>query len=283
MPRLDLDRYRLPPGERFHLDRFDPRDLANFELDKDDLKDEAKDWVKKDQDRLNDLQQCLYAQGRHGLLVVLQGMDTGGKDGTIRHVMGAFDPQGVVVTPFKVPTEEERDHDFLWRVHKAVPRRGMVGIFNRSHYEDVLVVRVKGLAPEEVWKRRYEHINHFEKLISDEGVTIVKLFLHITPEEQAERLAERQQRPDKQWKFNPGDLEDRKLWYDFRHAYEDALTLCNTPWAPWHVIPADRKWFRNLVVSELLMEVLEGLGMEYPKPVDDIGSYSIDPIPPRGA
>ncbi|MCB1054281.1 MAG: polyphosphate kinase 2 family protein [Acidobacteria bacterium] len=266
----------MAPGERYHLKHIDPHDDAGI-----DEKGEAKDLVEELQAKLQSFQQCLYAQGRHALLIVLQGMDTGGKDGTIRHVMGAFDPQGVIVTPFKVPTEEELAHDFLWRIHKAVPRRGMIGIFNRSHYEDVLVVRVRKLAPEEVWRARYEQINQFEKLLSDNGVAVVKLFLHISPEEQAERLRERQTRPDKQWKFNPGDLEDRALWHDFQTAYEDALTLCNTAWAPWYVVPADRKWFRNLAVSRILLDVFEGLELAFPKPVPDIDSYVIPDVPER--
>lgn len=276
MKKLGSQRFRLAPGERFQLSRLDPREDAGI-----DEKGEAKDQVEELQEKLQQFQQCLYAQGRHGLLIVLQGMDTGGKDGTIRHVMGAFDPQGVIVTSFKVPTEEELDHDFLWRIHKAVPRRGMIGIFNRSHYEDVLVVRVRKLAPETVWRERYEQINQFEKLLVDNGVAVVKIFLHISPDEQAERLRERQTRPDKQWKFNPGDLEDRSLWHHFQAAYEDALTLCNTPWAPWHVVPADRKWFRNLSVSNILLDVFESLELAFPKPVPNIASYVIPEVPPH--
>jgi len=224
------------------------------------------------------LQQRLYAEDKHTLLIVLQAMDCAGKDGTIRHALGSFDPQGVWVTPFKVPSELERSHDFLWRIHRAVPPRGMVGIFNRSHYEDVLVVRVKELVPKAVWEKRYDHINNFERMLADSGVTIVKIFLHIDPEEQAERLRERQIRPDKQWKFSPGDLEDRSQWPAYMEAYEEALTRCNTPWAPWYVVPANRKWYRNIAVSQILIETLEGLGMQYPEPVDDVESYVIPEV-----
>lgn len=249
----------VSPGKRFNLRKVDTAARGPF---KD--RAQARKPTEKNLEKLARLQEQLYASSSHALLVVLQAMDTGGKDGTIEHVMGAFSPQGVEVTPFKVPSEEERAHDFLWRVHKSVPRRGMVGIFNRSHYEDVLVVRVKNLAPEEVWRRRYEQINAFEKMLTESGVALVKLFLHISPEEQADRLRDRQLDPTKRWKFNPADLDDRRLWGSYLKAYEDALSLCNTDWAPWTVIPADHKWFRNLAVSQVLVDVLEGLGLEYP-------------------
>jgi len=205
-------------------------------------------------------------------------MDTAGKDGTIEHAMGAFNPQGVHVRPFKVPTEEELAHDFLWRAHRVTPQRGMIGIFNRSYYEDVLVVRVKGLVPKKVWKARYEQINQFEQLLVDSGTTIVKLYLNIDPDEQAERLRERQVTPEKQWKFNPGDLEDRKLWPRFMGVYEDALTRCNTKAAPWHVIPANRKWYRNLVVSGVLIDALEAMNLRYPKPVKGVDAFEIPKV-----
>lgn len=262
--------FTLPPGEPFRLADFDPGDTGRYKKKK-----EAKSKVKDNLKHLRELQEMLYAQGRHALLIVLQAMDAGGKDGTIKHVMGAYNPQGVQVTPFKVPTEEELAHDFLWRVHKAVPRRGMIGIFNRSHYEDVLVVRVHELVPEMVWRKRYDHINAFERLLADSGVTIVKFFLHISKAEQAERLRERQTRPDKQWKFSPGDLDERKLWEDYMAAFEEALTRCNTGYAPWYVIPANRKWYRNLVVSRILIETMESIGLDYPAPVPDIESYMI--------
>jgi len=262
--------FTLPPGSRFDLQGFSPG-FTGLLRDA----DEAKDRMKDNLERLTDLQEMLYAQGKHALLIVLQGMDTSGKDGTIKHVMGAFNPQGVQVSPFKVPTEEELSHDFLWRVHKITPRRRMIGIFNRSHYEDVLVVRVLKLAPENVWRRRYEHINAFERLLADNGVTIVKFFLHISRAEQARRFRKRQQKPSKQWKFSPGDLETRKLWDDYVAAFEDALTKCNTDYAPWYIIPANHKWFRNLVVSDILVRTMENMGLRYPDPVPDIESYVI--------
>lgn len=267
--------YGRKPGDRFNLEEFDPgADGGNGSKEG---KDAVEKRLEKNQHRLRELQDRLYAQDKHALLVVLQAMDCAGKDGTIRHVLGAFDPQGVHVTSFKVPTPEELAHDFLWRVHRAAPARGMVGIFNRSHYEDVLVVRVKKLVPEDVWKSRYEAINNFEKLLAKSGVTIVKFFLHISPDEQAERLRERRDRPEKQWKFNPGDLAERAHWSEYMRAYEDAMSRCNTEWAPWYVVPANRKWYRNLVVSEILIDTLEGLNPEYPKPVDDLASYEIPP------
>jgi PPK2 family polyphosphate:nucleotide phosphotransferase len=263
--------FTLTPGTRFCLQDFDPDYTGKYEDD-----DDAKKQTKKNLERLSELQEMLYAQGKRALLIVLQGMGTAGKDGTIKHVMGAFNPQGVQVSPFKVPTAEELAHDYLWRVHKVTPGRGMIGIFNRSHYEDVLVVRVAKLAPEELWRKRYEHINDFERLLADSGVTIVKFFLHISREEQAERFRERQQDPTKQWKFSPGDLEVRKQWDDYMLAFEDALTKCNSEYAPWYVIPADHKWYRNLAVSDMLVETMGKMGLRYPDPVPNIESYVIE-------
>jgi PPK2 family polyphosphate:nucleotide phosphotransferase len=260
----------LSPGSPFRLKDFDPGWKGEFKH-----KGEAKDKTKEHLERLNELQEMLYAQNGQALLIVLQGMDTAGKDGAIKHVMGAFNPQGVQVTPFKVPSEEEYAHDFLWRVHKAAPRRRMIGIFNRSHYEDVLAARVLKIVPKEVWSKRYEQINDFEHLLADSGVAIVKFYLHISKGEQAERLRARQQTPSKQWKFSPGDLEQRKLWDDYLAAFEDALTRCNTEHAPWYVIPANRKWYRNLVVSQILVQTMSGLGLRYPDPVPNIDSYVI--------
>ena len=262
--------FTLPPGKPFHLKDFDPDDTGLYR-DKAD----AKAQTARNLDRLNALQEMLYAQGERALLIVLQAMDAGGKDGTIKTVMGAFNPQGVQVTSFKAPTEEELAHDFLWRVHKAAPRRGMVGIFNRSHYEDVLVVRVKNLVLESVWRRRYDHINAFERLLADAGVTLVKFFLYISKEEQAERLRARQTTASKQWKFAPGDLEERKRWDQYMAAFEEAMTRCNTEHAPWYVIPANRKWYRNLAVSQILVETMEKMGLRYPDPIPDIESYAI--------
>lgn len=270
---MNVTAYTRPPGEPFRLRETETRERGPFRD-----KDEAKEELEENLERLNRLQRRLYAQGEHALLIVLQGMDTAGKDGAIRHVMGAFDPQGVEVTSFKVPTEEELAHDFLWRIHRSAPRRGRVGIFNRSHYEDVVAVRVRQLAPEAMWRPRYDRINELEGLLAENGVTIVKLFLHISPDEQAERLRERQEDPEKQWKFRPGDLEDRALWGEFLAAYEEALTRCNTAWAPWYVVPADRKWFRNLVVSEILLATLEGLELPLPEPVPGVEDYEIPEV-----
>ncbi len=260
----------LSPGKRFRLDEFDPDDRGDFKSKK-----EAEEKTAENLRRLKALQEMLYAQQKHSLLIILQAMDAGGKDGAIEHVMGAFNPQGVQVTAFKAPTPEELAHDFLWRVHKATPGRGMIGIFNRSHYEDVLIVRVKELVPEEVWRKRYDHINAFEKLLADSGVTIVKFYLHISKEEQKARLLERQQTPEKQWKFAPGDLEERKRWGSYMEAFEEALTRCNKSHAPWYVIPSNRKWYRNLAISEVLIKTLEKLDLRYPEPPPDIASYVI--------
>ena len=219
--------------------------------------------------RMVALQYKLYADSHFAVLIVLQGIDAGGKDGTIRHVMTAFNPQGCTVTSFKAPTSEELKHDYLWRVHANVPRRGEVGVFNRSHYEDVLVVRVDKLVPKEVWKRRYEQINDFERMLTENNVRVVKCFLQISKEEQRVRLEERLREPTKQWKFDLEDLAKRKQWQEYQRAFEDALTRCSTEWAPWYVIPADRKWFRNLAVSQILTNELEKLPLQFPKPAYD--------------
>jgi PPK2 family polyphosphate:nucleotide phosphotransferase len=267
--------YAFDPGTPFRMDDVDPDERGGFD------KKTGKELTAANLERLRDLQERLWADGGHALLIVLQAMDAGGKDGTIKHVMGGFNPQGVRVTSFKAPSSVERAHDFLWRVHAAAPGRGQIGIFNRSHYEEVLVVRARQLKPDSVWRRYYDHINAFERLLADEGVTIVKLFLRISPEEQAERFLDRQQRRDKQWKFNPEDLDNRRLWPAYMTAFEEALTRCNTEWAPWHVIPANRKWFRNLAVSQLLVDTMERMQLSYPDPVPSISSYSIPEVPPR--
>jgi PPK2 family polyphosphate:nucleotide phosphotransferase len=203
-------------------------------------------------------------------------MDTAGKDGTIRTVMSGVNPQSFQITSFKTPSSVELDHDFLWRIHHAVPRRGEIGIFNRSHYEDVLIVRVHNLVPEKEWRSRYDRINEFEELLVDGGVTIVKCFLHISKDEQRERLQARLDNPNKRWKFNMGDLDERKLWDEYQRAYEDALTHCNTDHAPWHIIPADRKWYRNLVVSKILRETLEKLNPQFPVPATNLDGIVVE-------
>jgi len=227
----------------------------------DELREKTKDLLK----RLGELQAMLYADARHALLVVLQARDAGGKDGTVRKVFGACNPLGCQVTPFKVPTPLELSHDYLWRVHQAVPARGMLGIFNRSHYEDVLVVRVKDIVPKEVWSKRYDQINEFERMLDDNRVKIIKFFLHISPDEQAKRLRDRLSDPKKNWKFRAGDLDDRELWDEYTKAYRDALRNCSTPWAPWYVVPADDKKARNYFIARTVVDTLEGMGLRYPK------------------
>jgi PPK2 family polyphosphate:nucleotide phosphotransferase len=218
----------------------------------------------------------MHAQGRHRLLVVLQATDTGGKDGTIRHVFDGVNPSGVKVASFKKPTDVELAHDYLWRVHPHTPGDGEMVVFNRSHYEDVLVVRVHELVPEERWRRRYRHIREFERLLTDEGTTIVKLFLHISRAEQKERLQDRLDNPDKHWKFSVGDLAERARWHDYQAAYRDMLAETSTATVPWYVVPADRKWFRDLVVSEILVSTLESLDIDYPPADEDLDGIVID-------
>lgn len=249
---------QIPPDEKIRLKDFDPDDTGKYD------KDEAKSETEKNIARLAELQEVMYAEGKHALLIILQAMDAAGKDSTIRQVMSGVNPQGCRVTSFKAPTPEELAHDFLWRVHAHAPPRGYIGIFNRSHYEDVLIVRVHKLVPEKVWRERYEHINHFEKLLADNGATIVKFFLHISKEEQKERLEKRRDDKSKNWKFNPGDLKERDKWDEYMEAYEDAINKCNTARAPWHIVPANKKWYRNLVISARLVEALESLDMKYP-------------------
>lgn len=255
---------------RVNLKDFDPGYTGDFEK-----KSDVEKRLKDNRDRLSELQELLWADGNHALLIILQAMDAGGKDGTIEHVMHGVNPQGVQVTSFKVPTAEELAHDFLWRVHQHTPPRGMIGIFNRSHYEDVLVVRVEELVPREIWQERYDHINHFERLLTDSGVTILKFFLHISKDEQRERFLARLNEPDKQWKFSRGDLVVREKWDRYMEAYEDALTRCNTDYAPWHIVPANKKWYRNLVISEVIIDTLEKLDMRYPEPEPDLDQIVI--------
>ncbi len=247
---------------------------TDFSADYDD-KESVEKPLKRARKRMAELQEKLYAEHQHALLIILQAMDAGGKDGTIRNVMYGVNPQGVSVTSFKAPTPEELDHDFLWRVHQHVPGRGMIGIFNRSHYEDVLIVRVNELVPKSVWKARYDHINAFEKLLSDSGVTILKFYLHISEDEQEKRFQARLDDPTKQWKFNTGDLAVREKWDAYMDAYQDALSRCNTPHAPWYIIPADKKWYRNLVISEIIVDTLEKLNPEFPVPAENLDNIKV--------
>jgi PPK2 family polyphosphate:nucleotide phosphotransferase len=255
---------------RLRLGEFDPDDTAGFEKG-----DKAQAHLEKNISRMDDLQYRLYAESRRALLIVLQGMDASGKDGTVRHVMSGLNPQGCRVTSFKVPSAEEAKHDFLWRIHQAVPAQGEIGIFNRSHYEDVLVVRVHDLVPKSVWSARYDEINTFEKLLSENGVTILKFFLHISKEEQKERLEERLKDPARNWKISPADLKERERWGDYIKAYEAVLKKCSTPAAPWFVIPSNKKWFRNLAVSQIIVETLEQMNPKIPKATFDISKLRV--------
>lgn len=248
----------VSPGKNVRLRDFDADYTGG--IDKNTARKELAENIAE----LSDLGYRLYAENRRSLLLVLQGMDTAGKDGTIRHVMRGFNPQSCRVTSFKQPGLEELAHDFLWRIGRNVPRKGSIGIFNRSHYEDVLVVRVHNLVPKSEWQSRYERINQFEKLLHDGNVTIVKIFLHISKEEQRSRLQARLDNPNKLWKFSSGDLEERKFWNDYQRAYEAALTRCNTRHAPWHIVPADHKWYRNLAISRILCKTLKKMSPQYP-------------------
>ena len=254
------DRFRVPADEGLDLARHDPRATPGF----DGGKAEGRQRVAELNARIEELQERLYAEGRQRLLVVLQAMDAGGKDGTIRSVFDGVNPQGVKVACFKKPTAKEASHDFLWRVHPHAPAAGEIAIWNRSHYEDVLIVRVHGLIDEQRWQQRYRHIRNFERMLHDEGTTIVKLFLHISKDEQRERLQERIDNPDKRWKWSPSDLDERAHWHDYQSAFADALAATSTKQAPWFVVPADRNWYRNLVVSEILVETLEAMQIRLP-------------------
>jgi PPK2 family polyphosphate:nucleotide phosphotransferase len=267
-----MERYRVKPGERVDLSRWDPNDKSAFPV----KKKKGRAHLLELNLRLEALQELLYAEHKHKILIVLQGMDTAGKDGTIRHVFEGVNPQGVRVAGFKQPTPQELDHDFLWRVHRQTPGRGEIVIFNRSHYEDVLVVRVHNLAAEEVWSKRYRHIKEFERLLADEGTTILKFFLHIDLDEQRARLQARLDEPAKHWKFNPADLKERKRWPEYIRAYQDALSQTSTEWAPWIIVPANRKWYRNLVVGTTIVETLEALNMRYPEPGFDPEKIKIE-------
>lgn len=266
-----MDRHRIAPGTVVRLADHDPGATPACPGGK----PAAAGPTKHQTGRLEELQELLFAEGRRRVLVILQAMDTGGKDGVIRHVFDGVNPQGVRVASFKRPTPVELAHDYLWRVHPHVPGDGEIAIFNRSHYEDLLVVRVHSLAPPTVWKRRFAQVNDFERMLAEEETTILKFFLHISRAEQAERLRARLDDPTKQWKFATADLEERARWDDYIAAYEDVLTRTSTEWAPWYVIPSDRKWYRDLVVGGILVSALEGLGMEFPRPTEDLSTIVI--------
>lgn len=254
--------YKVKPGEVVDVTSFDPSDQALWEVG---VKEEYKKIFKEQLAELRELQNVLYAEGKHKVLVVMQAMDAGGKDGCVKKVFSTMDPQGVHVSAFKAPNKKELAHDFLWRVHQKVPAKGMISVFNRSHYEDIIAVRVKKIFGEDVWRKRYNHIVNFEQMLADEGTKIVKIFLNISKDEQKGRLQDRLDNPDKWWKFNPGDLDDRAQWSEFMEAYNDVLSKTSTDEAPWHVVPANKKWYRNLAVAQIMINALKDLQMEYPK------------------
>lgn len=264
-------RYRVEPSKKFDISECDPNDTSGFE----GSEEEAKKESERLDVELDKLQEKLFAEHKHKVLVVFQAMDTGGKDGTIRRIFRGVNPAGVSVAHFKVPTQEEMDHDFLWRVHARTPGNGEIAIFNRSHYESVLVERVHGLIDKEEWENRYRLINDFEKLLSQEGTLILKFYLNIDEEEQKKRLQERLKDPDKEWKFSADDLSERKLWKEYMKAYEEAIGGTSTEQAPWYVIPANHKWFRDLVVAGVLVKSLSDLDMKYPKLPDNLRSAAV--------
>jgi PPK2 family polyphosphate:nucleotide phosphotransferase len=264
------ERLRIRPGAKVHLSDIDPD--ATHGRDKATAADELQAGL----DRLTDLQDRLWAEQEHPVLIILQGIDAAGKDGSVRHVMTAFNPMGCTVTSFKVPTPIEMAHDYLWRVHQRAPAKGEIAIFNRSHYEDVLVVRVHDLVPKRVWSRRFDQINAFEELLTSSGTTILKFFLWIDRDEQAERFQARLDDPDKRWKFRIGDLAERKRWDDYVAAFEDVLERCSTAAAPWYVIPSNRKWFRNLAIADIVADTLDELDPRYPPSTEDLTGIRIE-------
>lgn len=269
--RIDLGPYRTPLA---NLDNVDPNDAGPYGTGSAGRRAAAADLARRIE-RMSELQRMFYADGRYALLLVLQALDAGGKDGTIRRTLSGLNPQGVRVTSFKAPTELELAHDFLWRVHQAVPRRGMIGVFNRSHYEDVLVVRVEELVPEDVWRARYDHIVAFERLLHDAGTRTLKVYLHIDRKEQAERLQQRLDDPARHWKFDAGDLHVRGRWDAYMAAFAEAFARTSTVEAPWLIVPANRKWYRDLVVATAMVETLEALDLRYPAPKIDLSQFTI--------
>ena len=260
------DKFRVESGSTVKLDRID----ASFRNKHEDQTSASADLEKYNQ-RLRELQYLLYAENKRSLLIILQAMDAGGKDGTINHVLGSMNPQGTRVYGFKAPSAEEAAHDFLWRIHNAAPQRGRVAIFNRSHYEDVLISRVHNFVPKKVWSKRYDLINDFEKNLVDNDTHILKFYLHISKDEQLRRFKQRIDDPARHWKISESDYKEREYWDDYSRAFEDALSMCSTKHAPWFVIPANHKWFRNLAVSQIVVETLESLHMEFPQPTVEIG------------
>jgi PPK2 family polyphosphate:nucleotide phosphotransferase len=268
---MTKSKYLVTPGKKFKLDDFPSDDTGPFEDKK-----AAEPETKKLSARLGELQPILYAEAKRSLLIIIQGMDTSGKDGAIRSVFEPVNPQSCAVVSFKKPTSLELAHDFLWRHHAATPPAGMIMIHNRSHYEAVLVERVRELTPRERWSKRFDHINDFERMLADEGTTILKFFLHISKDEQKERLEARLHDPTKNWKFDLNDLEERKHWDAYQRAYEDLLHKCSTQHAPWYVVPADKKWYRNHVMSDVIVRTLEGMDLKFPRPLTNIDHIHID-------
>jgi PPK2 family polyphosphate:nucleotide phosphotransferase len=254
------------------LNDFDPEEDAGLD------REEGEEKLKALSEELTRLQELLYAASDSAALIVLQGRDTSGKDGTIKAVMGPLNSLGCTVASFKVPTEKELAHDFLWRIHPHTPGRGEIAIFNRSHYEDVLVVRVHKLVPDKFWRARYDHINHFEKLLADSNTIILKFYLHISKKEQEERLLEREQDPEKYWKLSLGDWKERERWNDYTRAYEDAINRCSTPYAPWYIVPANKKWFRNLAVAQTIVNALRPLQNGWRRKLEAIGKEELAKI-----
>lgn len=255
----------IPPKKNVQLTDYDAAYTGSFANEQ-----EVQESLEKDLKRMYELQEILYASATQSLLIVLQAMDSGGKDGTITHVFRGLNPAGVQVAAFKQPNPDELKHDFLWRVHQRTPPKGLIGVFNRSHYEDVLVVRVHGLVPKKVWKKRYDQINDFEALLVETGTIILKFFLHISKEEQERRLEDRLRQPNKYWKFSPADLKERELWDDYMDAYEAVFEQCNTKHAPWYIVPANHKWYRNYIVSRTIVEAMEAMKLEYPAPAPEL-------------
>jgi PPK2 family polyphosphate:nucleotide phosphotransferase len=260
-----MEEYRVKPGSKLNLEKYDPGGTGDYKKT-DQEKKKAKAMTAELTAKLDPLQERLYANADRSLLIVLQGMDTSGKDGTIKHVMSGVNPQGCRVATFKTPSNNELARDFLWRVHREVPPKGHIGIFNRSHYEDVLITRVHRMISEKVASQRLTQINNFEDMLSENGTTILKFFLHISKDEQKERLEARLRDPEKRWKFNEGDLEERKLWDDYMKVFEDVLSATSTDYAPWYIVPANHKWYRNLVVADRVVDALEDMKLTYPSP-----------------
>jgi len=272
MAHDDAQAFRIPPRTKVRLRDHDPADTRGITREK------AEARIARRRDEFAEMQELLYGAARQSVLIVLQGMDTSGKDGTIRKVMAPLNPQGCDVVAFKEPTPADLAHDFLWRIHPCTPAKGMIGIFNRSHYEDVLIVRVHNLVPKAVWKRRYEAINHFEQLLAESGTIILKFFLHISKDEQRERLLAREKDPIKAWKLAPGDWIEREKWDEYQGAYETALSKCSTKDAPWYIIPADKKWFRDLIITEAILDTLRPYVPAWQEALTDRGKEQLAAI-----